>query len=265
MPVILVVEDDQVMRKAIGTILNRGGYSVLNATNGREAIELLDNASYDVVITDLMMPYANGLEVVNRIRNDQNKKDVGVIIVSATSNEDMVTEAFSLGADDYLKKPVMAGELVSRIRKLIARQGSGTAYSQPDDPADTEEQEPEIPLQPTEPSYLIAVSRYVTEQAAGDDTATETAAPAEVNSPVNTQLAGAAAGKGMWHIEESVAHGAGNMLHDVTDTSQNIDRVINTGNTAPVNKGVNGYMKQVVLVLGVIALLVIGMLLYIVI
>lgn len=116
---ILIIEDDDIMLKAVKNILTKAGYEVLTAKDGKEAFEQLDNAIYDIVVTDLMMPYANGLEVVSRIRSDSAKRHVSIIVVSSVGNEETITEAFRLGADDYLKKPIMAGELLIRIRKLV--------------------------------------------------------------------------------------------------------------------------------------------------
>ena len=124
MPNILVVEDDDIMLKAIRNILSKDGFNVVTAKDGKEAFEKLDNNEYDVVITDLMMPYANGLEVVSRLRNDNAKRNTGIIIVSSVGNEETITEAFRLGADDYLKKPIMAGELLICIRKLLANKSA---------------------------------------------------------------------------------------------------------------------------------------------
>ncbi len=117
---ILVVEDDEIMLKAIKNILSKDGYNVILAKNGKEAFDKLENADYDLVLSDLMMPYANGLEVISRLKNDPAKKHISIIIVSSVGNEETITEAFRLGADDYLKKPIMAGELLIRIRKLLA-------------------------------------------------------------------------------------------------------------------------------------------------
>jgi DNA-binding response OmpR family regulator len=116
---ILVIEDDQIMLKAIKNILSKDGFNVVVAKDGKEAYEKMQDTLYDLVITDLMMPYANGLEIVSRLRQDETKKHVGIIIVSSVGNEDTITEAFRLGADDYLKKPIMAGELLIRIRRLL--------------------------------------------------------------------------------------------------------------------------------------------------
>ena len=121
---ILVIEDDDIMLKSIRNILGKDGYNVITAKDGKEAFEKLEQGEYDVVVTDLMMPYANGLEVVSRLRSDETKRSVGIIVISSVGNEETITEAFRLGADDYLKKPIMAGELLIRIRKLLANKNS---------------------------------------------------------------------------------------------------------------------------------------------
>jgi DNA-binding response OmpR family regulator len=128
MPNILVIDDDDIMLKAIKNILNKDGFNVVTATDGKEAFELLDHTVYDIVITDLMLPHANGLEVVGRLRHNEMSRNVGIIVVSSVGNEETITEAFRLGADDYLKKPIMAGELLMRIRKLIANKNSKTQF-----------------------------------------------------------------------------------------------------------------------------------------
>src|ERR1700759_5504958 len=124
MPNILVIEDDEIMLKAIKNILNKEGFNVITAKDGKEAFEMMDNATYDIVITDLMLPHTSGREVVSRLRNHDSTKNVGIIVVSSVGNEETITEAFQLGADDYLKKPIMAGELMIRIRKLLANRNS---------------------------------------------------------------------------------------------------------------------------------------------
>lgn len=122
---ILIIEDDDIMLKAIRNILRKDGHEVITAKDGKEAFDKLDNEEFDIVITDLMMPYANGLEVVSRLRNNPDKRHVGIIVCSSVGNEETITEAFRLGADDYLKKPIMAGELMIRIRKLLANTSKG--------------------------------------------------------------------------------------------------------------------------------------------
>ncbi|ATL49103.1 response regulator [Chitinophaga caeni] len=119
---ILVIEDDALMLKTINLILRKQGYEVDLAENGKEAMNFLSSQQYDLVITDLMLPFANGLELVSKIRLNKEKHRVPVIIISAITHESSVTDGFDLGADDYLKKPFVPAELVSRVNRLIAAQ-----------------------------------------------------------------------------------------------------------------------------------------------
>jgi DNA-binding response OmpR family regulator len=128
MPSILVIDDDDIMLKAIKNILHKDGFEVLTAKDGKEAFEKLDNATYDIVITDLMMPYANGLEVVSKLRNDDSKGRVGIIIVSSVGNDETISEAFRLGADDYIRKPIMAENLLKHIRQLLENKNNKTQF-----------------------------------------------------------------------------------------------------------------------------------------
>lgn len=121
---ILIIEDDSIMLLAIRSILAKSGYHLITAKDGKEAFEKLDTENYDIVVTDLMMPYANGLEVVSKVRNDVTKRHVSIIVCSSVGNEETITEAFRLGADDYLKKPIKAEELLARVKKLLERKTS---------------------------------------------------------------------------------------------------------------------------------------------
>lgn len=117
---ILIVEDNEIMQKLMVAILEREGHHVTLATNGKEGLDHLDveDPPFDLVIADIMMPYANGFEVLNRASKLEKRK-IPVIVVSNLANEEMVLEGFKLGAADYLKKPIMAGELLLRVKRLI--------------------------------------------------------------------------------------------------------------------------------------------------
>ncbi len=69
-----------------------------------------------------MMPYANGFEIVSRVRNLPEGKQIPVILLSNAGNEDMVKEGLQLGANDFLKKPVLPAELLMRIRRVLTRE-----------------------------------------------------------------------------------------------------------------------------------------------
>ncbi|MDB5232624.1 MAG: response regulator receiver protein [Chitinophagaceae bacterium] len=120
---ILLIEDDEIMQKVVEKILMKEGYKVDVAKNGREALQKLEesNYSYDLMITDIMMPYANGFEIITKVKSEANGRLIPIIVISSVGNEDSVLEGFKLGADDYLKKPIMAGELIIRVKRLLAR------------------------------------------------------------------------------------------------------------------------------------------------
>lgn len=115
---ILVAEDEPMLLKTIELKLRKEGYDVISTTDGREAIARIRETGPDMVITDIMMPYASGLEIVSFLRNE-NVKKIPVIILSAMEQEKVVMEAFELGADDYITKPFSLNELAIRVKKLI--------------------------------------------------------------------------------------------------------------------------------------------------
>jgi len=119
MTTILIIEDDVIMLAAMKSILTKSGYDVITAKDGKEAFEKIDTEKYDLVITDLIMPYFNGLEIVGKLRNDNAKLHVGIIVVSSIGNKETITESFRIGVDDYLKKPITANELLSSIKNTL--------------------------------------------------------------------------------------------------------------------------------------------------
>ncbi|MDE3251504.1 MAG: response regulator [Bacteroidota bacterium] len=115
---ILVAEDEPMLLKTIELKLKKEGYEVITTTDGREAIAKIRETGPDLVISDIMMPYASGLEIVSFLRTEGVKK-IPVIILSAMEQEKVVMEAFELGADDYITKPFSLNELTIRVKKLI--------------------------------------------------------------------------------------------------------------------------------------------------
>lgn len=116
---VLLIEDDEIMMKVIERILLKEGYSVSLARNGKEALEKISKGGFQLIITDLMMPYANGFEILSKIKGNDATRHIPVIVISSVGNEDSIMEGFRLGADDFLKKPIMAGELMIRVRRLL--------------------------------------------------------------------------------------------------------------------------------------------------
>jgi two-component system response regulator MtrA len=123
---LLLVEDDERIRLALGLALADEGCEVVEAASGEEALELLASSSVDVVLLDLMLPGVDGLEVCRTLRS---QGDLPIIIVTARTDTADVISGLEAGADDYITKPLVASELAARIRALLRRRkpadGSG--------------------------------------------------------------------------------------------------------------------------------------------
>ncbi|MES2689219.1 MAG: response regulator [Bacteroidota bacterium] len=118
---ILLVDDDELILKVINRILSKEGYIVQTAANGKEALEFIEKEKYDLLITDLMMPYSNGFEVISRFKQHPNAEGVPIIVISSVGTENAVREGLSIGADDYLRKPIMPDELLIRVKRFLKR------------------------------------------------------------------------------------------------------------------------------------------------
>ena len=112
---ILVVDDDESLRRVIQVQLERVGYRVGTAPNGEKALSLLRQTPYDLAITDLRMPGLSGLDLLRRIRSDH--PDVIVVMMTAFATIETAVEAMRAGAYDYVTKPVHPDEL----RMVIGR------------------------------------------------------------------------------------------------------------------------------------------------
>ncbi len=118
---ILVCEDDYMLLKTIEFKLTRDGYTVITAKDGKEASELLRSEKFNLIITDLLMPFMNGQELIFLIRSEL-KLDTPIIVLSKIGLEETVLKAFDLGADDYVVKPFSPLELGIRVKKLLRNQ-----------------------------------------------------------------------------------------------------------------------------------------------
>ena len=116
---ILLIEDDDIVRKALGWSLEREGFTVRRCSNGQEGIDQLQENTYDLVITDLNMPYANGFEIVSLIRSQEKHKAIPVIVITSMGRESVIAQCFSTGATDFIRKPIKPDELHVRVRKLL--------------------------------------------------------------------------------------------------------------------------------------------------
>ncbi|GAB5473492.1 MAG: hypothetical protein Mars2KO_15910 [Maribacter sp.] len=115
---LLLAEDDELLASLLNFRLQKGGYEVILSTNGREVKEYLNTTIPDMIISDIMMPYFSGIELIDYVRNEMQSK-VPIIIISSAGNEENVLTAFELGANDFLAKPVSPSELMVRIERQL--------------------------------------------------------------------------------------------------------------------------------------------------
>jgi phosphoserine phosphatase RsbU/P len=116
---ILVVDDDPTLRKIMQVILYRQGYEVVTAQNGSEALTLVEQRTFDLILLDWMMPGINGLETCRRLRKISSADDIPIILVTARESFSDKTLAFSVGCADYITKPINAVELQARVKRHI--------------------------------------------------------------------------------------------------------------------------------------------------
>ena len=117
---ILVIEDDILMVKILEFVLRKEGYEVVIAKDGIEGLEKLKTVNPAMIITDIILPFKSGLEIISFAK--ENYLHTPVIVVSAMGEEEgTVMEAFNLGADDFVSKPFNPNELKLRVKRLFAK------------------------------------------------------------------------------------------------------------------------------------------------
>ncbi len=120
-PTALVVEDSEHVAYLLEYMLEREGFDVLVANNGREAADCIaSEPARDIVLLDVMLPYKDGFEIVREIRASATWQQTPVIMLSARSLEEDVVRALEAGANDYVTKPYNPRELLARIKRNIS-------------------------------------------------------------------------------------------------------------------------------------------------
>ncbi|WP_179021757.1 response regulator [Winogradskyella forsetii] len=115
---VLAIDDQQLVLLPLEKRLLELGYEVEIETNASKGLELYDRFNPDLVIVDINMPGVSGLDVVKYIRNTKNA-DTPIMILSGNTQDDTITQAFELGIDDYMKKPLSLNEISARVKRLI--------------------------------------------------------------------------------------------------------------------------------------------------
>ncbi len=116
---ILIVEDDSELRRLFSHVLIKNGYSVSEASNGKEALDMVNAGYFDLIITDIMMPIMDGYEFVRELR--QSGDITPVLMITAKDAFDDMRLGFLSGTDDYMVKPINVNEMVVRVQALLRR------------------------------------------------------------------------------------------------------------------------------------------------
>ena len=118
---VLLVDDENQLRRVMRDLLERDGYTVFEAKDGAQALEQVDTHAPDILVLDLNLPGLDGYGVITQLRSRQATADLPIIVLTAKGDEDNEVRVFELGADDFLSKPFRARALSARIQAVLAR------------------------------------------------------------------------------------------------------------------------------------------------
>ena len=117
---ILIADDDEALLNMIAFKLKKENFGeIFTATDGKTALQIVEEEAPDIIVTDILMPYCSGLELISFVRNELHQ-NTPIITLSVVGLEDTVLEAFELGANDFMSKPFNLPELLIRIRRAMA-------------------------------------------------------------------------------------------------------------------------------------------------
>ncbi|MEP7289099.1 MAG: response regulator [Chloroflexota bacterium] len=116
---ILVVDDEIGARTLIGIMLDRGGFEVLKASDGNQALSMLAVEKPDLIILDVMMPGMDGFELCKKIREQPLTNHLPVLFLSTRGDAESVMRGMDAGGTDYLPKPILHHDLVAKVRRLL--------------------------------------------------------------------------------------------------------------------------------------------------
>jgi len=118
-PVILIVDDDEIIRKMLSVLLTSWGYSILEAGDGVEALAVVEQKNVIAILLDVMMPRMDGFEVCRRLKRDSITAHIPVILVTALIDQGHRRQGLEAGADDFVNKPVVVADLQAVLRRTL--------------------------------------------------------------------------------------------------------------------------------------------------
>ncbi|MNJ93318.1 Aerobic respiration control protein ArcA [compost metagenome] len=117
--IILVIEDDETMRMALKRILESEGYVLKLAADATELSTVLDDQPVDLILLDVGLPWINGFELAQLLKDHKDLKKIPLVFVSGKASEEDMKKAFEIGADDYIKKPFDVDKLKKTVHTLL--------------------------------------------------------------------------------------------------------------------------------------------------
>ncbi len=118
---VLVVDDDKTTRKMISLILKTKGYEVVTAENGIEALQKLGLEKINLILTDMNMPYMDGIEFIKQVRANPDISSIPIVMITTEADEDEKRRAYEAGVDDYLVKPTNAEQISESMKKIVKK------------------------------------------------------------------------------------------------------------------------------------------------
>jgi CheY-like chemotaxis protein len=121
---VLVVDDDPIMHRVLKHYLERNGYEMINANNGRQAIEMATSELPQLIVLDVRMPEMGGLAALRELRETESTKAIPVIVVTVNADRSTLMESQVSGASAFLAKPFRPSELLAEIQRLMPPKGN---------------------------------------------------------------------------------------------------------------------------------------------
>ncbi len=119
--IILVVEDNVAILHGLAELLQDAGYEVIEATNGSEALEKMEEVTPSLIISDIMMPVMDGYDFYRKVREESRWINIPFLFLTAKTEEEDIIKGLSMGVEDYITKPFDMGMLLARVRARIKR------------------------------------------------------------------------------------------------------------------------------------------------
>ena len=122
MPKILLIENEDFIRKLYSEFLSMSKYEVVTAENGKDGFEKLESFSPDLIILDIKMPVMDGPEFLKNIKSNMKLKDIPIIILTGVSEYEFIKECLELGANDYVEKTTHPVDLLNKVEHLLSEE-----------------------------------------------------------------------------------------------------------------------------------------------